>query len=637
MQQDQLRRIGRVLVASAVFLLISLAGLRYAYYSIFSVFRFYDDEGTQMLRVSTLVENPGAYDSIAGPYGPFYYLYKYALHGWLHLPITHDVTRLTTIVLWALIAVACAIFVYRLSRSIILAAVVQMQLILQLGELVSEPGHPQEIALLLVSFALLASSFVIHRRGSLPGMIALGAATGALLLVKLNVGIFLAASVALAILFSLPRNALMIGLTWTFAAGGVMLPAALMWRHLDTAWGRNYCAFVTLVIGASLVAAVRSTEGNELRWRQVAIISAAAAFTVISVCVVILAWGNPLSAIANSIFLRAANFTSIRVIPAPIPETVVAASLTSFLLAMCYALYAPQIRQHDGWRLVVASIKLVYGCFAFYSLFQSGPQLLLQSIPLPFLWFVVVRTDAETSDLRLFPRVLLCLLAAYQILQAYPLYATQSTWTVYLVAPLAAICVADGWYTILKTAERHWQWDAGRCLRHRLLPSLSALLLIFAGAVYYRKADVAGLEAAYRRNAPLALPGASKLRFFPPRVVELHSLIDHIKTSCDGFVGMPGVGSLYFWTQIAPPAAINGAWILNLEEPYQRSIVEKMRTYERPCVVYNPKYLRSYLRNRPLDQRQPLVEYIQQNFMAGPQIGGYTLLLGGERAGMRRE
>jgi hypothetical protein len=506
-----------------------------------------------------------------------------------------------------------------------------MQLIWELRLLAFGPGHPQEISLLLVSIALLASSFATDRRGALPGMIALGAATGALLLVKLNLGIFLAASVTLAILFSLPRNALVVGLTWAAAVAGLILPAALMWRHLDAAWARNYWALVTLVIGASLVATARSIEGGELRWRHVAVTAAATMITVVGVCAVILVWGNSLTAIANSIFLRAANFSSNFVIPAPIPVAVVTASVASFLLAMGYAFAARRMQQDESPRLVFAGIKVLYGCFAFYAAYRFSPDLLKQSFLVPFLWLVVARMDAEGPYRGQFPRVLLCLLAAFQILHGYPVFGSQRGWSVLLVAPLAAVCVADGLSTILETARRYLQWNAERQLLQWIRASLACLLLVYAGSVYYRKANIVGREAAYWRQTPLALPGASKMRLGGPSVAQIRWLIENVHANCDGFLGMPGFGSLYFWTQMAPPAVINGAWILNLEDAYQRDVVEKMQTYERPCVVYNPGRVKAWLGGRQLDTGQPLVQYIQENYEPGPRFGDYTLLLGGER------
>ena len=106
---------------------------------------------------------------------------------------------------------------------------------------------------------------------------------------------------------------------------------------------------------------------------------------------------------------------------------------------MCYAFVARRIRDRETPRLVLACVKLAYGCMAFYGLFRFGPLLAQQTIPIPFLWLVLVRTDDEAADgRRQFPRLLLCLLAAFQLLQAYPVFGSQATWSVFLIAPLVA-------------------------------------------------------------------------------------------------------------------------------------------------------------------------------------------------------
>jgi hypothetical protein len=173
------------------------------------------------------------------------------------------------------------------------------------------------------------------------------------------------------------------------------------------------------------------------------------------------------------------------------------------------------------------------------------------------------------------------------------------------------------------------QRDADQRLPEWLLATLAALLLVLVGTLYYRKADVAKQEAAYWRQTPLALPGSSRIRIGAAGVAQLRQLTENVVARCDGFVGMPGFASLYFWTRIPPPAAINGAWILNLEQPYQRTIIEKMQTYKRPCVVYNPTRVKAWLHGRPLNEEQPLVRYIRQNFKSGPRSGAYTLLFAG--------
>jgi hypothetical protein len=163
------------------------------------------------------------------------------------------------------------------------------------------------------------------------------------------------------------------------------------------------------------------------------------------------------------------------------------------------------------------------------------------------------------------------------------------------------------------------------------------LLLVFAFAWYYAKADIPGREAAYWRRTPLALPGASKLRFARSDIAQIRWLAENVSAHCDGFVGMPGFGSLYFWTQIPPPGVINGAWILNLEDAYQRAIIEKMQTYARPCVVYSLDGVNIWLKGRPLNRKQPLVRYIEDHYKSGPHFGVYTLRLDKKRSGTPRD
>lgn len=631
MKQDGLfRRFGNTLAPLATCLAIFLIGLRYAYYSIFSQFRFYDDEGTMMLRVLMLVKDPATYDSLSGVYGPFYYLHKYALHGWLNLPISHDVNRLTTIVLWGFTAAACALLVHRLTRSVVLAAVVQMQLILHLGTFVSEPGHPHEIALAVISAALLSSSFVTDRRWRLFGLMGLGAATGALLLVKINLGAYLAAAVALAFLVSLPSSVIVGGLTWLAALVAMVIPAAVMWRHIQTPWGQNYATLVTLAIGASFIASVRRTTGERLRWRDVAASTGGATLAVSFTCAVLMFWGNSFSSILNSVIFRPLGFSSTFVIPAPIGQHAANASVAAFLLALLYVLVAPRIRRHQPILLALACAKLAYAGLAFYGVYTFGPGALGLAIPIPFLWLLLIRTDtgAAESDGGHFPRVVLSLVAAFQTLQAYPVHGSQATWAVFLVIPLSAVCAGDALRTIRTLIEQRLRRNPGApVLPMRLSTLLSLLLLGCVGAGYYSKANLAGRESAYWLQTPLSLPGASRLRFAQDEVAQLQWLAKNVNENCDGFVGMPGFGSLYFWTRTDPPASMNSAWILNLEDAYQSAIVEKMRTYERPCIVENPSMVGFWTGGRPLTPGQPLVRYVYQEFRPGPHFGRYTLLL----------
>jgi hypothetical protein len=634
-QNSAPRTLGKALVAVLAYLAIFIVGLQYSFYRIFSArFRWYDDEGTMMLKVRAFVEDPASYDSLSGIYGPFYYLHKYAIYSVLNTDVSHDINRLTTIVLWGLIAAGCAFFVHRVTRSVVLAAIVQMQLILHLSAFVAEPGHPHEIALVLIVAALVLSTFVNTSRSSFASMVGLGAVTGALILVKVNLGLYLSAPVALALLFFLPKNALVLGLRWLASATALTLPAAIMWRHLGTSWGRNYCALVTLLIAASLVASARRREGTELRWGRVGACAGGAVVAIGFVCAVIVGGGGSLYAIADAVVLRAATFSSSFFISAPVSQNVVFASTASFLIAVCYAFSIGQFRGREIPSLVLSVVKLGYGCFALYGAYHYPENLLLQTIPVPFLWLVVVETyaDAKPSLSAQFPRVFLCFLAAFQTLQAYPVHGSQAQWSVFLVVPAAAVCLGDGIRSLFDCANRRIQWNFGERQSAWFQPTFALLLVCSIGITYYGKANLADLKVTYSQRTPLNGPGASRIRLLPFEADLIRWLVESLKSHCDGFVAMPGFSSLYFWTQIRSPAAsMNSAWMLFLEEDTQRSIIETMQAYERPCVLHNPSGLKFWTMGQPVDSSKPLVRYIQTQYKPLRQHGGYTLLVRSDR------
>jgi hypothetical protein len=632
-REINLPRFGYALVALTTYSTIFAYGLQYSFYKIFSKVVPWDDEGTMMLRVQALIEDPASYDSLSGVYGPFYYLHKYAIYGLSQADVSHDFTRLTTIILWGLIAAACAFFVHRVSRSIVLAAVVQMQLILHLTALQNEPGHPHEIALVLIAGALVVSSFVDTRRAGLVSMMGLGALTGALLLVKVNLGVYVGAAFALAMLLFLPRNTSVRVLGWLTAAVSLFLPAAIMWRHLDTPWGRDYCVLVTLLIAASLVTAAHRSTGGALRWRHVNVFLGAAAITIASVFAVVIGWGNPLSAIANSVILRALSHPSNLVVAAPISDTVVMASALSIFLASCYALAVRKIRVREAHVVGMAIVKLAYFFFAFYYLTYSPSSLLRYAIAVPFIWLVLVEPDPreEKSTRELFARISLCLLAAFQTLQAYPVGGSQQYWAVFLVVPVAALCFGDGLRSLRNVAMYRWKRDRGWPGPTWLQPTFTVLLLFCIGTAYYAKADIVGLEAAYAKLIPLDTPGASRMRLKESEVRQLRWAVENLKSHCDGFVGMPGFASMYFWTKIAPPGTINNAWILNLEDDRQHEIIEVMQTYERSCVLRNPGHEKFWRMGRWSSSKGPLERYIQTQYKPFRQCEPYTLLVKKDR------
>ena len=130
------------------------------------------------------------YDRTYTEYGPFYYvllgnLFRFA-------GVTHDSIRLTAILLWLLVAGGWAMCVWLWRRSLGWTLTTFLATVCILRVLVSEPGHPHGLTLLLYAASFVAAS--LYRTSPVLARVALGAASAALLLTKINVGGFMAAA-----------------------------------------------------------------------------------------------------------------------------------------------------------------------------------------------------------------------------------------------------------------------------------------------------------------------------------------------------------------------------------------------------------------------------------------------------------
>ena len=88
-----------------------------AHERLYSTFMEYDDEGYVLLTLQTYLAGQPLYDKTYSQYGPAFYIVESGLRGLTGLPLTHDATRLKSLVLWLLRAGLSAGIVYRLTRS----------------------------------------------------------------------------------------------------------------------------------------------------------------------------------------------------------------------------------------------------------------------------------------------------------------------------------------------------------------------------------------------------------------------------------------------------------------------------------------------------------------------------------------
>ena len=258
--------------------LTALAGVG-AYYRMFTEFSAYDDEGALMVSVKQYLGGLKLYKQIVVPYGPVYYFYNWTVRTLSRTPVTHDVVRMSSLIPWLLTALVAALIVYRITGSLALASVTHLLTSLTLARFFqSEPGHPQELCILLL--VCLAASGIVASipRWRLLGMILLGALTTALLLVKVNIGTFAFLAVSLAILAHAPKTRLSRLAFYAVAAASVILPIVLMKSHLGDEPTRMYAILVVLSMFAALLVLFRVPRTCFLPFREclIAIVAFAA-------------------------------------------------------------------------------------------------------------------------------------------------------------------------------------------------------------------------------------------------------------------------------------------------------------------------------------------------------------------------
>src|SRR5438552_80089 len=199
-------------------------------------------------------------------YGPFFFLTRRALYALLHLPVSHDANRLIALGEWLVAAGLCGAVGARLTRSRWMGLLAAGLAFVHLEVFVKEPGHPQELCMILVALALVLGTLE-RRRIGFAGM---GVVCAALATTKVNIAVYLLLAITLALLLAterLPLRSLACSLVGAAAVG---LPSAVMRAGFELESTTAYVAVVTGGVAATLVAACARGRPRALAWPHLA-------------------------------------------------------------------------------------------------------------------------------------------------------------------------------------------------------------------------------------------------------------------------------------------------------------------------------------------------------------------------------
>jgi hypothetical protein len=614
---------------AAWFTLLTVPAAFAAYYRIFSGFAEWDDEGTLMMQVRQYLTGSRLYEEIYSGYGPVYFFYNWMVRSATGNVLDHNAVRLTSAAVSLLCPLLCAWIVLRLTRSLAAASVAHLLVFRGLLFFTNEPGHPQELCMLLLLCLAGSGILAANPRCLWLAMAAAGSLAAALTLVKVNIGIFAILAAAVAILVQSPP-------TWfwrmaKYAAGcaALVLPFALMRVHLNDPAAQAYGFVVTAAMAGVLAVAPGFAKAGALSARQCLAAAAGFAVTFVLVLLVLVWQGVPLQATFNALVL---NQVRMNVSPG---FWYGAVELSRIWMAWAMAglgaaiLVARAMRrvEADVYRLL-APFQVLFGA-AGLLIGLLVPGLLLGFVT-PFCWLPLCPRADQGPARQVHARILLCAAAVLQTLNAYPMAGSQTYFLRVLLMLVAAISLVDGLRSPSQAAR------LAPVIRRFARPAAAVTLAAVALAypvLGYRA------ERLYTSFTPLDMPGADLIHVEKAEAEDYQWLVTQLRQNCDTFVGLPGIPSLYFWTGKPlpgsvhqPPGPLNmDQWMDLFTSSQQEAIADDFSRHPNACAVYHPSGVDFWNTGKHDVRGWPLANYILTHFKTIGQTGDYQFMIRNER------
>jgi hypothetical protein len=371
-------------------------------------FAWYDDEGFMLLTLRQYLGGRALYDSVYTEYGPLYYVLLgdvFSLSGW---PVTHDALRYFTLACWLPIAGGWAFSVWMWRRSLLLALAALATAAVSLRVLASGPGHPQMLVLLFCATAVTALSLTgtIGRRAA---FFVTGAAAGAVLLTKINMGIFFLAGLAVVWAAGLPPSRIRRVFGGLLAVMCLALPPMLMRNHIALPAVALRSALYSFSLFA-LAVRLFGSRAAATDWSDAGWMAGGFAGSCIATLATVRAHGTSWTGLLDGVLLTPMRFSHAIQDSRPEPFALTFAALVAGVALWLLAMRRPAALA--PWKPVVAAGIL--------ALALVSPHLLIAIVP-GVLWMLA----PEAGRPGRLPESLALFLGAFGLLMVYPVPGAQ--------------------------------------------------------------------------------------------------------------------------------------------------------------------------------------------------------------------
>ena len=620
------RRWLAVLVYAFLAVLCALA----AYWLMFSQFAVYDDEGFFDYSLKLFVGGHPLYTSVFSEYGPFYYLVFGGFFAAIGHGVTTDAGRLIQLSIWVATSLGLGLVAHRLTGRLALGVAATATAFGLLNGLISEPMHAAALICALLTAMAAAVAFLLPARTRV-ALVVIGALAAALLLTKVNVGVYALVSIGFATVMASPLLARQSVLRWLAAAAFVLVGPAVMFTKLNNGWVRTYALLAVLsTLSLVFVALPRETGSattdeslDWLRWLIGGFVGCAAV-----VLIIIFGLGSSPRALFDQIFVVPSRQSSFLTTPITLGSDVVWWSLGAAGLAWTLR----QRRSGGGDTTIVPAslfgglLRTVAGVAILMSLgsqsvFNIAPNAAF-SLAMPLAWLAAVPPSPDIPTPRkTLGRVLIPALAILYCLDAFPVAGTQVLLGSILLVPCGAVCLADGWTELAA-------WNLDRAPRNRISTPFTALAVALAvGTVFlYIVQPLETNHDDYRAGLGLGVAGATRLHINPTQAMAIDNVVASVRSQCHTLIEFPGMYSFNLWTGLPTPSPFTGQqpYWLSLTHNQQLHVVQAAEASRGLCAIRNDTLAASY---GGAPASSPIVSYIDMNFAPIAQFPPYTVLV----------
>jgi hypothetical protein len=416
----------RRIVLGTVLLSTFAAGVAFAFFTLFSRFPFWDDEGKMLLSVQQMLDGRALYDQASFIYGPSYLLDRWVVFSLLGVPLGNDGVRAVALLAWVVAALLLAMTAWRLAHdtnwALGLAAIVWMAGVFQLVVFTNEPGHPQELVVLLLAAAFWIATQLWNTRPN-TALALLGAITAALILTKINVGVLFGLSLGMALVSLGPRPSVVWTVLRIAASLAILaLPTILMRSRFVDGFG-TFCFMITAALLPCCWLATIGVGPSAVRWKHVLVCAVGAAAVASLTLGFAVAHGNTLAGIFRALLIQPwRGFAGSRFGgPLALPRLTVYWSVIGAGLGLGAHWFGPRSRS-VLWPLRLFVCALIFTDALVARSWDSQATW----IALPLMWLLLVPPpECEPQAKEWLFRLLLAFTTGLQPIQVFPVPGSQ--------------------------------------------------------------------------------------------------------------------------------------------------------------------------------------------------------------------